>query len=127
MKVDPKFAVAHAGLADAQWAMYLQTNDKSWAQRATGSTQRAIELEPNRPSVRYVAALTSFRAGRYAEAEQEVMRALELQPTYEDAIRLHARILTRTWAAHSSRPRVFKRRSMRWRKRRSYRPGLRLI
>ena len=95
LKADPNFAIAHAGLADAQWAMYLQTNDRAWAQRAADSTQRAIELEPNRPSVRYIAALTLFRGGRYADAEQEVLRALALQPTYEDAIRLHARILTR--------------------------------
>jgi eukaryotic-like serine/threonine-protein kinase len=95
LAADPKFATAHAGLAEAQWQMYNQTNDKSWAERAIQSTQRAIELEPDRPSVRYIAALTSFRAGRYAEAETEVKRALALQPTYEDAIRLNATILMR--------------------------------
>ena len=95
LAADPKFATAHAGMAEAQWQIYLDTNDKSWAERAIQSTQRAIELEPDRPIVRYIAALTSFRAGRYAEAEQEVKRALALQPTYEDAIRLNATILTR--------------------------------
>ncbi len=93
--IDPKFALAHAGLADAQWSMYLGTNDKTWAERAMASTAAAIELEPDRPSVRYVAALTLFRGGRYAEAKDEVERALALQPTYEDAIRLHARVLMR--------------------------------
>ena len=28
---DQRFATAHAGLAEAQWAMYQQTNDKVWA------------------------------------------------------------------------------------------------
>ncbi len=95
LKADGSFAMAHAGLAEAQWQMYLQTNDKSWAQRAMDSTKRALELEPDRPSVRYTAALTLFRGGQYAEAQAEVERALALQPTYEDAIRLHATVLMR--------------------------------
>ena len=92
---DPKFAVAHAGLADAQWEMYLGTNDKAWADRAMASTAKALELEPDRPSVRYIAARTLFRVGRYDESRTEVERALALQPTYEDAIRLHATVLMR--------------------------------
>lgn len=90
---DPKFASAHAGLAEAQWAIYQQTNDKAMAERAMASTRAAIELEPDRPGVRYVAALTAFRLGEIGAASTEVRRALELQPTYEDAIRLHARVL----------------------------------
>jgi len=93
--IDPKFALAHAGLAEAQWSLYSTTNDKAWAERAMASTARAIELEPERPSVRYIAALTLYRSGRYAEAEAEVQRALALQPTYEDAIRLHGTVLMR--------------------------------
>ena len=95
VKADPGFAVGHAGLAEAQWARYQTTNDKAWAQRAMDSTKRAIELEPERPSVRYITALTLYRGGRFAEAETEVQRALALQPTYEDAIRLHATLLMR--------------------------------
>jgi serine/threonine protein kinase/tetratricopeptide (TPR) repeat protein len=92
---DPKFATALAGLAEAQWQMYVQTNDKTWAQRAVASTRRAIELEPDRPSVRYIAAMTAFRGGQYDEARDQVERALTLQPTNEDAIRLHGTVLMR--------------------------------
>ncbi|MEP6783629.1 MAG: protein kinase [Acidobacteriota bacterium] len=90
---DPKFATAHAGLAEAQWAIYRETNDKSWADRAVASTRTAIDLEPDRPSVRYVAALTAFRGGNDATAKTELERALELQPTYEDAMRLYGTVL----------------------------------
>ena len=93
--LDPKFAIAYAGLAEAQWAIYLQTNDRQWAQRAVESTQTAVKLEPDRPSVLYTAALTYFRGGRYDDSLKEVERALVLQPTYEDAIRLRARALVR--------------------------------
>jgi tetratricopeptide (TPR) repeat protein len=95
LAADPNFATAHAGLADAQWAMYQQTNDKVWADRAVASTRRAIELEPDRPSVRYIAALTAFRTGDYATARTELERALQLQPTYEDAMRLYGTVLMR--------------------------------
>ena len=92
---DPRFAIAYAGLADAQWSMYTQTNDKVWAQRAVDSTTTAVKLEPDRPSVRFIAALTLHRSGRFAEAQAEVERALALQPTYEDAIRLYGTVLMR--------------------------------
>ena len=95
LAADPNFATAHAGLADAQWAMYQQTNDKMWAERAVASTRRAIELEPDRPSVRYIAALTAFRTGDDATARAELERALQLQPTYEDAMRLYGAVLMR--------------------------------
>jgi serine/threonine protein kinase/tetratricopeptide (TPR) repeat protein len=92
---DPTFALAHAGIAEAQWQMYLSTNDKVWAERAMQATKRALALEPDRPSVRYTAALTLFRGGQYAEARSEVERAIALQPNYEDAMRLRATILMR--------------------------------
>ena len=95
LAADPNFALAHAGIAEVQWAMYSSTNDKRWAERAMASTRQALKLEPERPSVRYIAALTMFRSGQYAEAEREVTRALSLQPTYEDAMRLRATILMR--------------------------------
>jgi serine/threonine-protein kinase len=92
---DPKFAMAYAGLAEAQWTMYVQTNDKSWAQRAVDSTTTALKLEPDRPAVRYSAGLTLFRSGQYDAARQELERAVALQPTSEDATRLLGRVLIR--------------------------------
>lgn len=92
---DAKFAMAHGGLAEAQWAIYQQTNDKARADRAMASTRTAIDLEPDRPSVRYIAALTAFRLDDNRTARTELTRALELQPTYEDAIRLNGAVLMR--------------------------------
>lgn len=92
---DPKFAMAYAGLAEAQWGMYVQTNDNTWAERAVASTATASQLEPDRPAVRYSAGLTLFRSGRFDEARQELERAVALQPTYEDALRLLGRVLMR--------------------------------
>ena len=92
---DPKFAMAYAGLSEAQWAMYVQTNDKTWAQRAVESSTTALKLEPDRPAVRYSAGLTLFRSGQYDAARVELERAVALQPTSEDATRLLGRVLMR--------------------------------
>jgi tetratricopeptide (TPR) repeat protein len=92
---DPDFAIGHAGLAEAQWQMYVQTNDKQWAERAVASTERALQLEPDRPSVVYTAAITQYRSGHYDNALQQVDRALGLQPTSEDAMRLKGTVLMR--------------------------------
>jgi Tfp pilus assembly protein PilF/TolB-like protein len=95
LKADPKFAMAYGGLAEAQWAMYSNTNDKTWADRAMQSTATAITLEPDRPAVRYSAAFTMFRSGRYEDARRELEQAIALQPTSEDAKRLLGRVLMR--------------------------------
>src|SRR5690349_18108673 len=38
INADPKFAMGYAGLAEAQWAMWSNTNDKTWADKAIAST-----------------------------------------------------------------------------------------
>jgi tetratricopeptide (TPR) repeat protein len=95
IRSDPKFAMGYAGLGEAQWAMYSNTNDKQWADRAMQSTAIALKLEPDRPAVRYSAGITLFRIGRYEEARQELERAIALQPTSEEATRLLGRVLMR--------------------------------
>lgn len=95
VKADPKFAMGYAGLADAQWAMWSNTNDKVWADKAIGNTATAVTLEPDRPAVRYSAGLTLFRSGQFEEARQELEKAIALQPTSEEATRLLGRVLIR--------------------------------
>lgn len=92
---DPNFAMAHAGLAEAQWGMYVQTSDKSWAIKAVDSTRTALALEPDRPGLHYIAGLTLFRSGSYDEARQELERAIALQPNSEEATSLLGRVLMR--------------------------------
>ena len=95
-KADPNFAMAHAGLAEAQWAMYIQTNDKTWAQTGDGvdaARARARTRSPERPLYRRASRCSAAAVTR--KPKQELERALALQPTYEDAMRLHATVLMR--------------------------------
>ena len=84
-KLDPKFALAHTGLAEAYRQRYLDVRDPIWAQQAIDEATNALALDPNRAEVRYVLGLTLAGAGRLDEASAELYRALALQPNYEDA------------------------------------------
>ena len=95
LAADPKFAMGHAGLGEAQWGMYSNTNDRAWADKAMQSTATATKLEPDRAAVRYSAGLTLFRIGRYDDSRKELERAIALQPTSEEATRLLGRVLMR--------------------------------
>lgn len=84
-KLDPKFALAHTGLAEAYRQRYLDVRDPIWAQQAIDEATHALSLDPNRAEVRYVLGLTLAGGGRLDDASAELYRALALQPNYEDA------------------------------------------
>lgn len=90
---DPSFALAHAGLGDAYWAMYVRTSEPEWTQKAREATMEALRLDPNQAAVRYSLALIYHGTGRRDEAVEELERALELQPNSDDAHRLLGDIL----------------------------------
>ena len=47
---------------------------------ALAAIDEAIEMEPEQARLRYFRGSILFRTGRYAEAEPEFLRALELDP-----------------------------------------------
>ncbi|MGE5813389.1 MAG: protein kinase domain-containing protein, partial [Acidobacteriota bacterium] len=92
--LDPRFASAYAGLADASWSRYTQTRDASWVSRTLDASQKALDLDPNQPAV-WVARATVHRGtGATKEALEDIDRALQQQPAYDDALRLRARTLS---------------------------------
>ncbi|MBY0495353.1 MAG: tetratricopeptide repeat protein [Cyanobacteria bacterium] len=87
LRLDNRFAMAHAGLGQAYRQNYAETRDPVWADRAIESATNALRLDPDRAEVRYVLALTLAGNGRLDEAIEELNRALALQPNYEEARR----------------------------------------
>ena len=53
MGADPRYAMAHVGLAEAYWHKALGTGDQHWADRALESARRAVELDGNLVMARY--------------------------------------------------------------------------
>lgn len=84
---DSGFALAYAGLADANLRMYRQTRDRIWVDEATQAATHAQQLNSNLPQV-YIALGSVYSAtGKNTEAIQVLSRAVALAPNSDDAYR----------------------------------------
>jgi TolB-like protein/DNA-binding SARP family transcriptional activator/Tfp pilus assembly protein PilF len=86
-RVDPDFAAAWAGLADA----YLQRVQffgypLTWADTARALVDRAIELDPELPEAYKTLGFVHSVHGRDRAALEAAERAVELRPAYADAL-----------------------------------------
>jgi len=87
IQTDPRFALAYAGLADADRRMFDQTKDAVWTQRALGAAQQAQSLNDNLPEVHFTLGSIYTATGRTTEAIAELQRALQLAPNSDEALR----------------------------------------
>ena len=93
MAKDPNCAPAHAGLADASWALYRATRDPSWVARADTAIQRALALDTESRAIRKSVAAYYQNTGRN-DAAEKILRALIAQwPNDDDAHRLLSSVL----------------------------------
>lgn len=81
VKLDPRFAQAWYNLGLA----YSSSNQP---ERAVDALVRAESADTSSPRIPYARATILMRMGRMAEARAAAQRALEIQPSYGDAIRL---------------------------------------
>lgn len=93
IQTDPRFALAHAGLAEAYWTQYQETKEPSWTTKAIEASHEALRLDPEQPQVRMALATVYQGTGRREAAVEELRRALALQPNNDDAHRALADVL----------------------------------
>jgi tetratricopeptide (TPR) repeat protein len=84
---DPDSALTYAGLAEAEWFKYVQTQDKIWLEQATESVRQADARSPDLAPVHRIAGLLKANGGWYEQAAAEYRRAIELEPASGDAYR----------------------------------------
>jgi eukaryotic-like serine/threonine-protein kinase len=84
---DPDSPLTHAGLAEAQWFKYFLTKDQIWRDRAVESVRQAENRNPDLAAVHRIAGLLMANDGRYEQATEEYLRAIELDPKNSDAWR----------------------------------------
>lgn len=93
LRLDPRFADAHAALAETYWELYNTTRERTWVEQAVGASTNAVQLAPDVPSVRLALGLSLVNSGRNAEAVQELQRVLAARPNDDEARRYLGRAL----------------------------------
>jgi tetratricopeptide (TPR) repeat protein len=76
-----------AGLAEARWAKFWETNDSMWLESARDAERRAESRDPDSAAVHKIEGILLDYEGLYNLAEAEYQRAIELDPNNGDAHR----------------------------------------
>jgi serine/threonine protein kinase/tetratricopeptide (TPR) repeat protein len=87
VKQDPGFAVAYAGISDANLRMYRLTKEKDWAERGVSAAQQAQQLNENLPEVDFALGSAYVATGKTTEAIAVLKKAVELAPTSDEGYR----------------------------------------
>lgn len=89
---DPKFALAHADLADALWEQFRQSRNQASKDRAIAEADRAVELDSELAPVFLVEGRIHAGTGKRNLAMQDFSRALKLDSRNADVYRELAQI-----------------------------------
>ena len=87
IQMDHRFALAYAGMADADLRMWTRTKDSAWTQKALGAAQQAQTFNDNLPEVHSILGSIDTQTGRTTEAIAELQRALQLAPNSDEVLR----------------------------------------
>ncbi|HKZ79701.1 MAG TPA: tetratricopeptide repeat protein [Pyrinomonadaceae bacterium] len=88
IKLDPKFALAYAGIAElyATMPLYPYLSPKEAVPQAKAAVAKALELDPELAEAHTIAGyIASGYDWNWAEAEREFKRAIELEPNLANA------------------------------------------
>jgi len=80
LRLDPDFALAHVGLSEALWEIYLRDIDRTALEEAEDHAQRARELAPGMADARLALARIYRTTGRQEAAAEQVEAALADHP-----------------------------------------------
>jgi tetratricopeptide (TPR) repeat protein/DNA-binding winged helix-turn-helix (wHTH) protein len=78
LDVDPGFAQAYAGLADASLEMYGQNRQNFWAEKAIHAAQQALRLDPATAEAHFALGSVYYATGDADQAVTELQRGLQL-------------------------------------------------
>jgi serine/threonine-protein kinase len=83
---DPYYARALAGLGEAYWRKYEATNDPQWSTLSETNCERAVNLAESESTGHACLGQVLRGTGEYQQALVQYKRALELEPTSDDAV-----------------------------------------
>lgn len=83
--LDPDFALAQTGLGSALWLKYEASHDAAWVPRARAACMRALAVDPNLPASHVCLGTVALGTGEFDEAVREFQRAVDREPTSDEA------------------------------------------
>ena len=89
---DPAFALAYAGLGEAAWQLYRQTDDVAWADRAEAAAHEALALDDRLAQVHVTLALLYAGQQRFDLAHASLDRAEEIAPSNSEVPRRRGKV-----------------------------------
>ena len=87
LKVDPKFALAYTGVADASLRINSIKKDSLWTQKALAAAEQAQQLNDKLPEVHATLGNVYRATGKYSESVAELSRAISLAPNSDEFYR----------------------------------------
>ncbi len=87
LELDRKYALAYAGLGEAYWRRYRQTQDTQWVGEALTACEQAVALDDNLAGGHTCLGTVYNGRGKYERAVEEFQRAVLLEPSSDDAFR----------------------------------------
>ncbi|HYL72758.1 MAG TPA: tetratricopeptide repeat protein [Bryobacteraceae bacterium] len=78
--LDPKYALAYAGLGEAYWWKYRVTRDTQWTEPAQKNCKTALALNDRLAPVYVTLGIIDEGAGQHEDAIKAFQRALQLDP-----------------------------------------------
>lgn len=80
----PNFALAEAGLARADWRMYVDTSDTKWVEAASEASAKAAAINPNLAPVQMTLGIIHVEQGKAGLGMQELEQAKQLDSRSAD-------------------------------------------
>jgi len=85
LDLDPRYALAHAGLGQADWLKYATTKDPIWLKRAMDECHSALQLDTHLAAAHVTLSLLDSGTGRYNDAIGEAKQAIGIDPGNDQA------------------------------------------
>jgi serine/threonine-protein kinase len=87
LSLDSRYALAYAGLGEAYWKKYEGSKDSRWVEQTRQACQRALSLDSRLAAAHICMGTVGNGTGHYEQAASEFDRALDSEPTSDDAYR----------------------------------------
>ncbi len=87
LQLDPHYALAYAGRGEAYWKMYESNKDPQWIESSRRDCEHAISLSSGLAAAHICLGRLYKGTGHYQDAIAEFERAIETEPTNDDAYR----------------------------------------